>query len=247
MHRFFVPSPQLERDPVVLTGPVTHQLSRVLRMRPGEHIVLLDNSGWAYEAELEHVAPDRVTVHLLSKERPETETGVRLMLYQSLTREKQFAWVLQKGTELGVSTFVPMVTERSIVTQSSRVSDRRMVRWQRIVTEAAEQSGRTRVPEVAVPTCFARACVPPEPGTLGLVASVGGEAMPLRQALRQADPELDEIRLFVGPEGGFAPEEIERARQVGMQLVSLGPRILRTETAGIAALSAILYALGEMG
>ena len=247
MHRFFVPPAWLGSDPLVLHRPLTHQLSRVLRMRPGEHIVLLDNSGWAYEVVLETIAPDRATARLVARMQPETETAIHLTLCQSLTREKKFDWVLQKGTELGVAAFVPLITEHSLLGETMRLSATKLDRWQRIVTEAAEQSGRACVPEVARPMSFVEACASIGDGTLGLVACVGEGAVSLRRILEGERRPWEKIRLFIGPEGGFSPEEMAGARDAGLRLISLGPRILRTETAGIVAIAAILYALDELG
>lgn len=257
MHRFFV-SPECLRDGrVSLTGSLGRQLSRVLRLRPSDHIVLLDDSGWAYEVELDRVTRGLATGHIVGAWEPRTEPSARLVLYQALPKRRKFDWILQKGTELGVSTFVPLVTERCVRARGKRDEGHKLARWRRIVAEAAEQSGRARLPRVLQVTPFAEACEAPPRDTLALMASVGGEAVPLSKALRSlkdvaphlrvAAPHLREVRLYVGPEGGFAPREVALAREAGIVLVSLGPRILRTETAGLVALSAVLYALGDMG
>ena len=247
MQRFFVPASWLQEEGISLSGPLAHQLSRVLRLRPGAHIMLLDDSGWAYEVVLDHLSPERATAHIVAKSQPQTEPRLRLLLYQALSRESKFDWVLQKGTELGVSTFVPLLTERCLIRASEALSERKMARWQRIVTEAAEQSGRAHLPKVLAPKRLADACEDILADALALIAWVSPETRPLGQALHSLDGHgIQEIRLFIGPEGDFTPAEVEHARQAGVLPVSLGPRILRTETAGLVALSAILYVLGEM-
>jgi len=249
MHRFFV-SPECLRDGrVSLTGSLGRQLSRVLRLRPSDHIVLLDDSGWAYEVELDRVTRGLATGHIVGAWEPRTEPPARLVLYQALPKGRKFDWILQKGTELGVSTFVPLVTERCVRARGKRDEGHKLARWRRIVAEAAEQSGRAHLPRVLQVTPFAEACEAPPSDALALMASVGDEAVPLSEALRSLEgaPHLREVRLYVGPEGGFAPREVALAREAGIVLVSLGPRILRTETAGLVALSAVLYALGDMG
>ena len=172
-----------------------------------------------------------------------------MVLYQALPKRRKFDWILQKGTELGVCTFVPLVTERCVRARGKRDEGHKLARWRRIVAEAAEQSGRAHLPRVLQATPFAEACQAPPRDTLGLMASVGDETVPLSKALRSLEdaPHLREVRLYVGPEGGFAPREVALARDAGIVLVSLGPRVLRTETAGLVALSAVLYALGDMG
>ena len=251
MHRFFVSPDTLCGERFTLTGPLAQQLGRVLRLHRGEHIALLDDSGWAYEVELESVSPVQVITHLVGRSQPPSEPQVRLVLYQALVREQRYDWVLQKGTELGVSVFVPLITERSIVSVRQGSGESKLPRWQRIITEAAEQSGRARLPRIVPARPFAQACEPAPPGVLAFIAWVSADALPLGQALRTVGAQpavpLQEIRLFVGPEGDFSPAEIALARQADIVPVSLGPRILRTETAALVAFSAILYALGEFG
>ena len=248
MHRFFVSPECLQGESISLTGQLARQVSRVLRLGPGHRIILLDDSGRAYEVELDAVTPEQVTAHLVGVSEPQTEPSVRLALYQALPKRRKFDWILQKGTELGVSTFVPMVTQRCVPRRGERDDQRKLTRWRRIVAEAAEQSGRARLPKVLPIKSCAEACEAPPPSTLALMAWVGDETVPLGRALCALErATLWEVRLFVGPEGGFTPSEVMRARRAGILPVSLGPRILRTETAGLVALSAILYALGDLG
>lgn len=243
MHRFFVPPSWLQDELISLTGPLVHQLGRVLRMRPGDHIVLLDNSGWAVEVELDQLTAHSVQAHPIHRWQPQTEPRTHLCLYQALTSEKKLDWVLQKGTELGVARFAPVITRRSLL--QGDVSGKKLERWQRILTEAAEQSGRARLPELAPPMPLEQALANIT-GDLSLIATVASPAQPLRAALESQETVPQQVNLFIGPEGGFEVGEVELARQQGVQPISLGPRILRTETAGIVALTAILYALGEL-
>jgi 16S rRNA (uracil1498-N3)-methyltransferase len=247
MQRFFVPPEILCSTPLILSGALAQQLSRVLRFRGGEHIILLDNSGWAYEVELQTVSLAQATARLVSKTQPQTEPSLRLVLCQALTREKKLDWVLQKGTELGVTAFQPLLTARSIVSNREATDVGKFARWRRIVTEAAEQSGRSHLPEVRPVRPFSQVCEAAPPGTLSLIAWVSMDALPLGQVLRAQTCTPQEVRLHIGPEGDFTAEEVALARRVGMIPISLGPRVLRTETAGMVALAAILYALGDLG
>ncbi len=243
MPRFFVPADWLARDPVVLTGPLAHQLGRVLRLAPGARVQLLDGTGSAYEAELVSLAGERVTARVLRQWAPATEARTRLVLYQALTRAERWEWVLQKGAELGVARFVPLEAERALVHLAS-VDERKLARWRAILQEAAEQSGRARLPELSAPQTVAAAVAAwPGEGPLLMAALVEG-AVPLRQALGGAP--LAAVGLMIGPEGDFTPDEVAAARAGGATIVSLGARVLRTETAPLAALAAILYAAGEM-
>ncbi len=246
MHRFFV-SPQAIKDSrVVLRGTLVHQIRDVLRMRPGDSIVLLDNSGWAHRAELVTIDRDAVRGRVVEKWKLDTEPRARITLYQGLLKGQKFEWVLQKGTEIGVVAFVPVIAARCVIGTVNDVSDARIERWERIIVEAAEQAGRAALPHLAHATLFAHACEEAGRVGLALIPWEGEQSRGLHEAL-QSVPKSKEISLFIGPEGGFAEEEIAIAQQRGAVPVSLGPRILRAETAGLAAASAILYELGDLG
>ena len=257
MARFFVPPEWLAVDPVRLTGPLAHQLGRVLRLRPGDRIALLDDSGWEYEAELLALGPREATARIVGRSRPATEPRRELILHPALPKGKKLDWVLQKGTELGATCFAPLLS-RYCVPQGGEEGAARLERWRRIVAEAAEQSGRARLPRVLAPVEFAAACAEASAscpgaavysGALHLILSPDPTAAPLRRALAAREPLPAEmpVHLYVGPEGGFSPDELALAGASGLIAVSLGPRILRTETAPLAALAALGYALGEMG
>lgn len=240
MQRFFIEPTLLQSPDVDLPSNIVHQLVHVLRARSGENIILLDDTGWEYQAEITQISSRQVKAAVKSKTQSTTEPRIRLAVYQALLREPKFDWVLQKGTELGVSAFVPFVSEHTLTYQPSKS---RYERWNRIITEAAEQSGRARRPSIAQPISLKEACAVPPIRVLALFASPL-QAVSLQQALNAAA--VDEIRLYIGPEGGFSTEEVLFAQQQGLVITQLGPRILRTETAGLVAISAILYALGEL-
>jgi 16S rRNA (uracil1498-N3)-methyltransferase len=164
-------------------------------------------------------------------------------------KAQKFEWVLQKGTELGVAEFVPVVCSRSIVGDLED-ANRKLGRWQRVIREAAEQSRRGRLPVLQPALLFDQACqAARQSGGLGLVPWEGERAAGLKSALAAAGAvggQPGSVNLFIGPEGGLSIEEIETARRYGLQAVSLGPRILRAETAGLVAAAAILYELGDL-
>ncbi len=245
MHRFFVSPQAIHDDRVVLHGSTVHQIRDVLRMQPGDEITLLDNTGWAYRAALSAVERDVVQGRVLTKWECATEPGARITLYQGLLKAQKFEWVLQKGTELGIAGFVPVLSSRSIIGSVQDVRDAKLERWQRIIAEAAEQSGRAVLPRLAGPMPFEPACQAAAQQGLALIPWEEERAYRLHQAL-DASPSKH-ISLLIGPEGGFAEEEVATAREAGVVPVTLGPRILRAETAGLAAATAILYALGDFG
>lgn len=223
-----------------------HQIRDVLRMKPGDNIILLDNSGYAHQTELVTIDRDTVRARIVEKWKLETEPTARVSLYQGLLKGQKFDWVLQKGTEIGVSAFVPVLAARCVIGSLEDVSAARTERWERIIIEAAEQAGRAALPHLSPPLLFAHACKRARQSGLTLIPWEGEHSRSLREAL-QIIPRPKEINLFIGPEGGFAEEEIRMAQENGIIPVSLGPRILRAETAGLAAATAILYELGDWG
>lgn len=245
MHHFFVPPQDIHENRVVLRGATAHQIRDVLRMRPGDEIMLFDNTGWAYHAELGAVEREVVHVRVLDKSQWKTEAQTRVTLYQGLLKAGKFEWVLQKGTELGIAEFVPLLASRSMVGSVEDVSDAKIERWQRIIVEAAEQSGRAALPDLARPMLFKQACQAAHQQGLALIPWEEERSFRLRQALQ--DHPSKHVSLMIGPEGGFAEEEVATARKAGVIPVTLGPRILRAETAGLAAATAVLYEMGDFG
>ncbi len=245
MHRFFIPSHWIQANHVTITGPQAHQIARVLRMRPGDEIIVLDNSGWEIETRLTAVKGEQVQGDVLRRRLSAAEPHTKIGLYQSVLKGSRFEWVLQKGTELGVVEFVPLITERCILSDLNAVEKKRP-RWERIIQEAAEQCRRGRKPALRDPLLFPQGCERARrAGGLALIPWEEEESTSLREIL--AGTSLFTVHLFIGPEGGFAPDEVDLARRYGLQPVTLGPRILRAETAGIAAVTAILFALGDLG
>ncbi|MHB9033649.1 MAG: 16S rRNA (uracil(1498)-N(3))-methyltransferase [Anaerolineae bacterium] len=232
MQRFFVDPHLLQNSEFELPRPIANQLVRVLRSQPGERISLLDDSGWEYVAAIKEISQSQVRAYIIDKVHPEREPDIRITLYQALVRESKFDWILQKGTELGVSSFIPIITERSLT--SAPVN--KYPRWRRIIVEAAEQSGRTRLPKLEPALTLKQACQLND--SVRFMAAIGS-GLSLRQLLPQARPL--ELHLFIGPEGGFSTDEQLYAKSQGIQLVELGKRILRTETAGPVASALILY------
>ena len=260
MHRFFVSPKAFTSQLVTLKEDQAHQIRRVLRMRLGERAVLLDNRGWEYEAIL--VAMDERTVRFQTTQR-RTATGeprTQITLYQAVLKGDRFVWALQKGTEVGITRFVPLVCERNVVDDFDAVA-RKRPRWERVIREAGEQSRRGRLPSLAPAQLFSHALqshtlqhgeeghAPEETGTepLRLIPWEEETAIRLRGALADCNfAQGARIELFVGPEGGFTEAEVAMARRHAVRPVTLGPRILRAETAGVVAATAILYEAGDI-
>ena len=254
---------------IVLTGTQAHQISRVLRLKAGQQVVLLDGAGREFLVRLDEVRSSSVggLVEAVLSSRPEPR--LHLTLFQALVPRDRFETVLQKGAEVGIARFVPTWCERSIVPGGDAVDEKRLERWRRIVTEAAEQCERGIVPEIARPLRFADAIV--EAATAGAVLvawereesrsvragltdvltdlrSVGRPSPPnpLSQCAGEGEIGSKSLAIFVGPEGGFTEPEIAQAVSLGALTISLGPRILRTETAGPVLAALALYEAGDL-
>ncbi len=244
MNRFFVPPSWITEGHARLTGEVARQISRVLRMSPGDEITLLDNTGMEYLSRLSRCAINTVEAEVLSAVAGRGEPFIQITLYQGILKGDKFQWVLQKGTELGVANFVPIVCKRSVPRQRDGRSESRYPRWRKIIAEAAEQSGRSLLPTLGEPVPFEEACRGTEGSGLSIIPWENERATGLRSVLMDRD--TSRVRVFIGPEGGFQEGEVELGRSHGVVPVSLGRRILRSETAAIATVAAVLYEVGDL-
>ncbi|MCP4165856.1 MAG: 16S rRNA (uracil(1498)-N(3))-methyltransferase [Chloroflexi bacterium] len=236
MHRFFTSPELIDSDRVHFTPEQARQFRSVLRMGKGDEVLVLDGEGVCYHVQLQYLGRTEAQGRILSSSRAGGEPGGELRLCQALTRGERFEWILQKGVELGVTLFQPMLTTRTLRRQPGAS---KWIRWRRIIQEAAEQCGRGRLPVLAEPITFEQALA--EKKGLSLIPTVTA-LKPVREALQNASWPLT---LFVGPEGGFDPHEVDMARNAGAHPVSLGARTLRTETAAIALLILSAAAMGE--
>ena len=243
MHRFFVAPELIRQSGSIITLPkeLAHQLHDVLHLQVGEQIILLDNSGDEIPASVASVNKGAVAVQLHERRPGKNEPSVRIILCQGLLKSARFEWILEKGTELGVSVFSPILCRRS----TSGLEDAgtsKMQRWQRIITEAAEQSGRAYRPELLPIRTLQDALNDIPSGALALMPWEEERGLMLRDALKSSTATT--VIIFIGPEGGLTVEEIRQAQQHGAQVVSLGSRILRAETAALATVANVMYELG---
>jgi len=241
MHRFFVPADSLRDKQVILTGPKVHQIRDVLRMKSGDKIIVLDNTGYEYTVALIKIERRQVVGELLDSKISEGEPKTRITLYQSILAREKFEWILQKCTEVGVCCFVPVLTQRSIVRRLESVTTKKITRWQSIITEAAEQSGRGKIPMLEKPLNFSDVLTGIGDFDCCLIGSTQTDIPILREIIKGKDSQIEKIALFIGPEGGFTEKEIADAGCGGAKAFGLGKRVLRTETAAIVASVLILY------
>jgi 16S rRNA (uracil1498-N3)-methyltransferase len=241
MHRFFLPPEAFGRNEAVLPDDVAHHLKTVLRLSVGDELLLLDGLGSLFHCRLDALGKHAATA-LILKRWSEQETALPLQLIQSLPKGDKMELVLQKGTELGITAFSPVLSERGIPQHSDERRSKRQQRWQKIVREAARQCRRPILPRLDEVQPLVRVLTD---CTASLRLMLWEEeSLPLSAALPEAPP--SSVAILVGPEGGFSDREAALARQHNFQPVRIGPRILRSETAGFAVASILQYIYGDL-
>lgn len=238
--RSFIDLPLQPEQELALPEAITNHVVRVLRLQAGEVFHLFNGDGFDYPAEILTLEKRGARVRVAARLPVATESPLRIHLYQSIARGEKMDLVLQKATELGVHAFTPIVSDRTEVKLGGERSDKKLAHWQGVVRSACEQSGRARVPAVHEPVAIQR-----------LAPAAGPrQAFYLQPGAnrRIADLSLDtsqELALAIGPEGGFSERDIHLLRTAGFDGLALGPRILRTETAGIALVAALQSRFGD--
>jgi 16S rRNA (uracil1498-N3)-methyltransferase len=236
MHRFYVSPSHLSGGTVSFTPAQSHQLRTVLRLRPGDQVRVFDGE-LDCDRIVELSGPSEGRIVGEAPHAPEPRT--RLAVYPALLQRDKFESVLQKLTEVGASSITPVLTARGLVREPP--DENRYVRWRAILTEAAEQSGRGRIPSLCAAQPLSSALR--NASGLKLLAYEGERENELRHALN-AHP--TEVSVFVGPEVGYSEEEVRCARELGAHVIALGPRVLRTETASPVLAALVLYELGDL-
>lgn len=241
MPRFFIDQP-CTGSVVEIDGENGRHITFSLRMRPGELITLCDGQGTDYLCEIQSFSGELVTAHILQTNESLSEPQTKLHLYQSFPKGDKLESIIQKVTELGAASVTPVISERCIARPDEKSARKKLLRLQKIALEAAKQSGRGRVPAVCEPLSFAAAIQQAkEQGDILFFYECGGIS------LAKLLPETGSvISVFIGPEGGFSEKEALLAAQNGAKTATLGRRILRTETAPVAALSVLLFGKGDM-
>jgi 16S rRNA (uracil1498-N3)-methyltransferase len=247
MPRFFVNSKDIFDDNINITGEDYNHIKKVLRLKCGEIITLSDGIGNEYVAEIEEFGEGFVHTKVIESYKNTTEPPVKVTLYQGLPKSDKMDFIIQKSVELGISRIVPVLTERTVVRlDSEKDALKKSERWNRISQEASKQCNRGIIPKIEIPISFKEAIKQTKDNVLALIPYEKESTNSLKQILKRVD-NITEISVFIGPEGGFTEQEIEEAVNMGLNSVTLGPRILRTETAGITVLSILMYELGDVG
>lgn len=241
MPRFFVES--VEGDLVEITGEDARHIALSLRMKNGEHLVLCDGKGREADAVIREAFPESVVLDILERKDSAAEPETEVVLYQALPKFDKLEYIVQKSVELGVSKIVPVLTSRCISRPDEKTMKKKLERLRKIADEAAKQSGRGRLPEVGELMTYKNAVLEMAKAETPIFFFEHAR-YPLHEIMEKRTG--GSIAMMVGSEGGFSDDEAEFAAENGALIASLGPRILRCETAPVAALAAIMYAAGEM-
>lgn len=237
--RFYCREPLAPGAHIDLPEPVARHAVRVLRLPPGAEMTLFDGRGGEYEARIERIEKDRVIVALGAWQNVERESALSITLVQALQAGEKMDFTIQKAVELGVAEIVPVESRRSVTRLAGERAMKRVAHWQGVAASACEQCGRNRVPIVSPVEALDSWLSRPADGALRLMLAPGAE-------VSLADlPPATNVQLLIGAEGGLDPQEVIAAQQVGFRAVRLGPRILRTETAGLAAMATMQALWGD--
>lgn len=249
MHHFFVESSQVQNDVIRIEGGDVNHIKNVLRMKPGEEIsVSIPGDDREYRCGIEEIKDDEVICSLRFIKEEGVELPFKITLFQGLPKADKMELIIQKAVELGAYEIVPVKTERSVVKLDDKKAKQKCERWQGISEAAAKQSRRGMIPEVTLPLTMKEAVARAKEMTVACIPYELAEGMEETKRFLEemCEKKTGTIGIFIGPEGGFTKEEVELAREAGVTPVSLGRRILRTETAGMTMLSIIMYKLEVM-
>ena len=246
MRRFFLEKNRVNESKATIRGSEAKHIGRVLRLGVGDTLYLLDENGWEYKAEIISKSSKLVEVELLKKSPPREDSSITVVLGQALPKAKKMDFIVQKATELGVSTIIPFFSERTIPSLDDKQLKKRRIRWKRIALEATKQCGRLVVPQIEEMLPFKEILKEWSDNSLKIILWEDEKNIKLKQVLSDNQPQ-QKVIILIGPEGGFTAEEVDMARQAGFKSVSLGKYILRTETVGLCLLNILQYEWGEMG
>jgi len=223
---------------MILVGDTAHHLTRVLRLKTGDKIIVFDQSGYEWDAKIINKKRKSVEIELLDCHKPDVESPVNITLLQSISRSHRMDLVMQKATELGVNSIVPMLTKNMVVKLNAKNTQKKMHHWKKITISAAEQSGRVHLPELLEPRELSEDLLNEYKKEASFFLDTTGSENFSGNVIKN-------ISIAIGPEGGFNRDEKNMAEKSGYRIIKTGPRLLRTETAPIMALSILQYLYGD--
>jgi len=246
MHRFYVTPSQIHEETVTITGTDVNHIKNVLRMKQGEEIVICNGQGKDCYCIINKVSEGEITANVQSEQETGTELKTKITLFQGLPKMDKMELIVQKAVELGVFEIVPVITKRAVVKlEDKKKEEKKLERWQAIALGAAKQSGRGIIPIIKPVQSYSEAIKNAKNMGLALIPYENAKGMPYTKEIMNSLKKYETIGIFIGPEGGFEESEIELAKTNGILPITLGRRILRTETAGLAILSMMVLMLEE--
>ncbi len=243
MQHFFVPPSQVGEGGIRVEGPDVNHMKNVLRMRPGEELMVSDGDNRKYRCAVERYEEGAAYLKILEEEMADTELPSKIYLFQGLPKQEKMEWIVQKSVELGVCQVVPVMVRRCVVKLDEKKAQKKVSRWQQIAESAAKQAGRDYIPKVEQVLPYQEALKMADGLDVLLIPYELERDVEGSKEIIQAIRPGQSVGIFIGPEGGFEKEEVEAAIAAGATPISLGRRILRTETAGLTALSLLMFHL----
>ena len=247
MPRFFVEPCQIQEETheIRVTGTDVNHIRNVLRMKQGEELWVSDGAGKEYHCQIAGMDGEEILLHILYAQEPDYELPNQIYLFQELPKADKMELIIQKAVELGVHEIIPVETRRSVVKLDAKKAEKKTARWQQIAESAAKQSRRMYVPRVSSVLSFSEALKKAGELDIKLIPYELAQGMKETRAILGSIRPGQSIGIFIGPEGGFEEQEVQAASEAGASPITLGKRILRTETAGLAVLSVLMFQLEE--
>lgn len=246
MFRFFLQRENIHGNRGAIRGAELEHLRKALRLKPGHRIAVFDDNGWEHDAIILSVDARRCEIEIIRSYQTQRESPLAITLALGLTKGEKMDFAIEKATELGVHTVAPFVSAFAVPRLDERKISKRAERWRKIALSAAKQCGRSRIPEIQRLCDYRDVITTPRSGVLKLLFMERGERRTLAE-IRAAESDARAILLVAGPEGGLSGEEAELGRQNGFCPVTLGPRVLRAESAAVAAVALAQFLWGDMG
>ncbi|WP_163194266.1 16S rRNA (uracil(1498)-N(3))-methyltransferase [Clostridium thermarum] len=246
MHKFFVSPDAISNKKAVIDGDDVKHIYKVLRLKAGDEVIINNSQGKEYLGRIHDVNKSTVVIDIIEAMDINNESNLKVDLYQGLPKSAKMDYIVQKGTEIGINKITPIITERVIV-KSELGEFKKTDRWRRIALEACKQSKRTLIPEINEPIEFQFLLTILKNYDIVVVPYENQEGFGIKKMCKSLQKEVKSAAVVIGPEGGFEEEEIKSLKDIGGYIVTLGPRILRTETAGIVTAALLQYELGDLG
>jgi 16S rRNA (uracil1498-N3)-methyltransferase len=243
---FFIDSDSIQDNHIVIAEPLARHLVASLRIQPGENLWLGEPGGPRYQAQVTRVGKNELTARIVATIQPPPRPTPRVTLGTALINSQHLEWAIQKATELGAARISPLITRRTVVLPRAERIAKQLTRWHNVAREAAQQSMRWEIPDVAAPETLSQWCARQTDADRRFLLWENSQATVLRKELRSGS-KPSTVAVAIGPEGGFDLDEVKTAQDNGFAVVSLGSRILRTESAALAALTLIQYEWGDLG